>query len=68
MKDIFDTKVNVELTLGELENIIVCLRAGNKYSTGKVRSELEERLSNLSVDVKMGQSFENATKGVIKCK
>ena len=57
MKDIFDTKVNVELTLEELEHIIVCLRAINKYSTGSVRSELEERLSNLSIDVKMGQSF-----------
>ncbi len=57
MKDIFDTKVNVELTLQELESIIVCLRAGNKYNTGKVRSELEERLSNLSVHVKMGQSL-----------
>ena len=53
MKDIFDTKVNVELTLGELENIILCLRAINKHNTGSVRSELEERLSNLSVDVKM---------------
>lgn len=58
MKNIFDTKVNVELTLEELESIIVCLRAINKHNTGKVRSELEERLSNLSVDVKMGQSFE----------
>ena len=57
MKDIFDTKVNVELTLEELEHIIVCLRAINKYSTGSVRSELEERLSNLSIEVKMGQSF-----------
>ena len=62
MKDIFDTKVNVELTLGELENIILCLRAINKHNTGSVRSKLEERLSNLSVDVKMGQSFENTNK------
>ena len=60
MKDIFDTKVNIELTLGELESIIICLRAADKHNTGSVRSELEERLSNLSVDVKMGQYFENA--------
>lgn len=63
MKDIFDTKVNIELTLGELESIIICLRAAHKNNTGSVRSELEKILSNLSVDVKIGQYFENANGG-----
>lgn len=52
MKDMFNTKINVELTLEELENIIICLRAANKHNTGSVRNELEERLSNLSTNIK----------------
>lgn len=52
MKDVFDTKVNVEITLGELEELIIMLRVANKALTGEIRSELEEKLSDLSMELK----------------
>lgn len=57
IKDPFDCKLNIELTLEELEHIIVCLRAINKYSTGSVRSELEERLDDISNNFKMSKEL-----------
>lgn len=53
MNDVFDTKIEIELTLGELENLIVMLRLANKVVSGDVRSELEEKLENIAMATKM---------------
>lgn len=50
--NVFDTKINIELTLGELENLIVMLRVANKVVTGEIRSELEEKLENIAFKIK----------------
>lgn len=52
-KSVFDEKVNIEITLGELEELIVMLRVANKFITGKTRSELEEKLENMATKLKM---------------
>lgn len=51
-KNIFDTKINVEITLSELENLIIMLRVANKVITGEIRSELEEKLENIAFKIK----------------
>lgn len=57
MEDIFNTKVQVEITLEELENIILCLRVINQATSGSVRSELEERLSNVAGKIKNNTQY-----------
>lgn len=56
-EDIFDTKVNVELTLGELESIILCLSIVNEHNPNHAIDRLAERLSNLAVDIKMEEYY-----------
>ena len=56
MKDVFDTKIEVELTLGEFENLIVALRYYNLNMSGSVRSNLEEKLDNIAYVTKMSIS------------
>ena len=47
LNDIWDRKINIELTLHELEDLIISLRVANKFITGNVGSELEEKLNNI---------------------
>lgn len=53
MDNVWDTKIQVELTLKELEDITLALRMVNKAFGSGVRSELEDRLSNIAVTTKM---------------
>lgn len=53
VKDVFNTKIEVELTLRELEMLIVKLRVANKIISGEVHCELEEKLENIAVITKM---------------
>lgn len=53
MDNIWNTKVPIDVTLKELEDIIIALRMVNRAFNGDVRSELEERLSNLATKTKM---------------
>lgn len=46
--DIWDRKINIELTLHELEDLIISLRVANKVINGKVGSKLEEKLNNIA--------------------
>lgn len=58
MSDIFDTKIQVELTLKELEDITLALRMVNKAFSGNIRSELEEKLSDIAFITKMSSNEE----------
>ena len=56
MGDVFDTKIEVELTLEELDNLIIALRYFNLKVSSSVRSDLEEKLENISYITKMSIS------------
>ncbi|MGL5440316.1 MAG: hypothetical protein ACRDA4_08090 [Filifactoraceae bacterium] len=47
MDNPFNKKIEIELTLHELEEIIIMLRVANKVVTGEIRSEIEEKLQNI---------------------
>lgn len=51
--NIWDKKVQIELTLKELEDITLSLRITDKAFIGDIRSELEEKLSNVVHITKM---------------
>lgn len=53
MDNVWDTKIEIELTLSELENITLALRIANKVVSGDSRSELENKLSNIVAITKM---------------
>lgn len=53
MDNIWNTKISVELTLKELEDITLALRMVDKAFNGNSRSELEERLTNIAIMTKM---------------
>lgn len=53
MDNVWDTKIQIELTLKELEDITLALRMVNKAFSGDSRSELEDRLSNIATITKM---------------
>lgn len=53
MSDIWNKKVQVELTVRELEEITLALRMVNKAFGNGLRSELEDRLSHVTVEAKM---------------
>lgn len=53
MDNVWDTKIQIELTLKELEDITLALRIANKVFSEDSRSELEERLSNIVTKIKM---------------
>lgn len=53
LDNIWNTKVKVELTLKELEEITLSLWIANKAFTGNTRSDLEEKLSNIVQITKM---------------
>lgn len=48
MENIWNRKVNIELTLHELEDLIISLRVANKVITGDVGSKLEEKLNDIA--------------------
>lgn len=52
MDNVWDTKIQVELTLKELEDITLALRMVNKAFSGDTRSELEDRLTNIAIITK----------------
>lgn len=47
MEGIWNKKVEVELTLKELEDITLALRMVNKAFSGNIKSDLEDKLSNI---------------------
>ena len=53
MDNVLDTKIQIKLTLSELEDITLALRIVNKVFSGDSRSELEDRLSNIVTTIKM---------------
>ena len=54
MDNFLDTKkIQIKLTLSELEEITSALRIVNEVFSGDSRSELEDRLSNIATTVKM---------------
>lgn len=53
MDNVWDTKIQIEVTLRELEDITLALRMIDKAFSGDVRSELEERLSDIAITTKM---------------
>lgn len=54
MDNVLDTKIQIKLTLSELEDITLALRIVNEVFSGDSRSELEDRLSNIVTTIKMG--------------
>ena len=56
MEDVFTTKIEVELTIEELEDLIIALRFFNLNMSGSVRSNLEEKLENIAYVTKMSIS------------
>ncbi len=54
MNNVLDTKIQIKLTLSELEDITLALRIVNEVFSGDSRSELEDRLSNIVTTIKMG--------------
>lgn len=56
MQDVWNTKIPVELTIRELEDIIIMLRVANMTVRGNVRSEIEEKLENIVTKAKMNIS------------
>lgn len=56
MEDVFTTKIEVELTIEELEDLIIALRFFNLNMSGSVRSDLEEKLENIAYVTKMSIS------------
>ena len=56
MEDVFTTKIEVELTIVELEDLIIALRFFNLNMSGSVRSNLEEKLENIAYVTKMSIS------------
>ena len=53
MDNVWDTKIEIELTLSELEDITLALRIANKVFRGDSRSEREDKLSNIAAITKM---------------
>ena len=53
MDNVLETKIQIKLTLSELEDITLALRIVNKVFSGDSRSELEDRLSNIVTTIKM---------------
>ena len=53
MDNFLDTKIQIKLTLSELEDITLALRIVNEVFSGDSRSELEDRLSNIATTIKM---------------
>lgn len=53
MDNVWDTKIQIEVTLKELEDITLALRMVNKAFGNGVRSDLEDRLSHIVVNTKM---------------
>lgn len=53
MNNVWDTKIQIKLTLRELEDITLALRLVNGVLSEGSRSELEERLSNIVTKIKM---------------
>lgn len=53
MDNVWDKKIQVELTLKELEDITLALRMVDKAFGGGTRSELEDRLTHIATITKM---------------
>lgn len=53
MDNVWDTKIQIGLTLKELEDITLALRIVNTIISGDSGSELEARLSNIESRIKM---------------
>ena len=52
MDNVLNTKIQIKLTLSELEDITLALRIVNEVLSGDSRSELEDRLSNIVTTIK----------------